>query len=95
MNVPQHPDVAHRVPGGHLLLNPNRCSPYPYLYKVDAHPLVDDHAGIQTILVFIVDTSREARHALYTWESTLRVPLGPDSGMEALGMVLRQLFIAI
>lgn len=86
MNLPGHPDPAFCIREGQLLLNPNRDPAFPYLYKVDTHPLVTDQTHIQTILVLIVDTSKEARHALYNWESALKVPLGPDSGMDNLGM---------
>jgi hypothetical protein len=90
MNIPGHPEAAFCIPEGQLLLNPNRDSAFPYLYKVDKHPLVTDQTHIQTILVLIVDTSKEARHALYNWESTLKVPLGPDSRMDDLGMFIQQ-----
>ena len=74
------------VPGGTLIQNDNRQE-FPDIYQVDEHPLVTDRSVIETILIMIVDTSKEARRIKYEKERTLTVPLGPDSTMKFKGIV--------
>jgi hypothetical protein len=73
------------VPEGRLWTNPNRHGNFPYIYQVESHPLVSDTTHMHTILVTIVDTSREARKSLYEREKSLYVPLGPESLMDSQG----------
>ena len=47
------------VPGGTLFQNDNHHE-FPDIYQVDEHPLVTDRSVIETIVIMIVDNSKEA-----------------------------------
>ena len=83
---PPDPDLV--VKDGILLFHPQRDSRFPYLYRVQSHPLVDemlDKTAIKNILVYIQDTEPSALKHLLDFENTLFVPLGPDESMHGLG----------
>jgi hypothetical protein len=81
------------VPGGTLLKNDKRDHEFPDIYQVDEHPLVTDTTTIKTILIMIVDTSKDGRKKKYEKERTLFVPLGIDSTMESKGIVKKKKFL--
>ena len=87
MDLLESTDESFVVPGGKLLKNSNRYHAFPSIYQVDEHPLVTDTTTIRTILVTIVDTSKEAQKIQYEMERTLSIPLGPDSLMESRGTI--------
>ena len=70
---------------GCLQFNPHRDVRFPLLYTVKQHPLVVNRHLLQTIYVYIEDTSRAALTKKLAFENSLHVPLGPDDTMSDYG----------
>jgi hypothetical protein len=70
---------------GCLQFNPHRDTRFPLLYIVKEHPLVVNSDLLQTIYVYIEDTSQGALTKKLAFENSLHVPLGPDDTMSDHG----------
>jgi hypothetical protein len=78
-------DPLKIVENGKLWFHKNRDDRFPYIYRVDSHPLVHNTDVIKNIYVYIEDTRTEAMHAKRLFEKDLKVPLGPDKTMAGHG----------
>jgi hypothetical protein len=78
-------DPLKIVKDGLLWFHKNRDERFPYIYKVDSHPLVHNTDVIKHIYVYVEDTRTEAMHAKRLFEQDLKVPLGPDRTMAGHG----------
>lgn len=79
-------DGRYIVSGGILLYHPNRDGRHAYLYVVPNHPLDQRSTPFNgRSIVFIQDTSENGIKRMKEFESTLKVPLGPDRNVEKLG----------
>jgi hypothetical protein len=74
-------DPLKIVKDGELFFHKNRDERFPYIYKVESHPLVHNTDVIKNIYVYIQDTRTEAMHAKRIFEKDLKVPLDPDRTM--------------
>ena len=77
-----------QIPNGKLLYNPNRNASLPYIYEIPSHALVHSPQHIKRVLIHIVDPSEKARIAQANFESTLKVPLGPNNLMAKYGQYI-------
>ena len=84
MNVHGPKDGRFRISNGTLLYNDKRDARFPYIYEIESHAQVHSPL-IEKILIYVMDTSEDARirHAKFT--NKLSVPLGPDYLMEEYG----------
>jgi hypothetical protein len=83
------PDPQFVVPGGQLLYHRHRDARFQYFYLVNGHPLVRPGAvGPQRVIVYVQDTSKDTMRTQLKYEQSLQIPLGPDSLMEELGMLI-------
>jgi hypothetical protein len=80
---PDNPALV--VAEGTLIFDSNRDGRFPYLFEVQAHPLVHDLNAVKKIIVYIQDTSPEALKRQFSFEENLYIPLGPDKTMSDLG----------
>ncbi|EDR00758.1 uncharacterized protein LACBIDRAFT_333850 [Laccaria bicolor S238N-H82] len=71
---------------GRLQFNPHRDAWFLLLYAVKEHPLVVSRHLLQTIYVYIEDTSQGALTKKLTFENSLHVPLGPVDTMSDQGL---------
>ena len=78
-------DPLKIVKNGKLWFHRNRDGRFPYIYKVDSHPLVHNTNVIKHIYVYIEDTRTEAMHAKRLFEKDLKVLLGLDKTMAGHG----------
>jgi hypothetical protein len=82
-------DPLKIVKNGTLCYNKNRDARFPYLYKVESHPLVHNTDVIKHIYVYVEDTGTTAMRAKRLFEKDLKVPLGPDKTMAGHGMQIK------
>jgi len=90
-------DIPYSVAGykvdGKLIDLPFKDPKLPRFWEVEDHPLkskwVRDHHIInpQVIWVTVVDTRKETMDAALQYSRGLKVPLGPNRNMQALGNV--------
>ena len=85
-------DPLKIVKNGQLWFHKHRDDRFPYIYRVESHPLVHNTDVIKNIYVYIEDTRPEAMRAKHLFEKDLKVPLGPDKTMAALGKLNKFLF---
>jgi hypothetical protein len=79
-------DPLKIVKDGTLCYHNNRDARFPYLYKVESHPLVHNSDVIKHIYVYVEDTRSAAMRVKRLFEKDLKVPLGPDKTMASHGM---------
>lgn len=85
MNIEGPSDPRFQVHNGILQYLPTRDSRFPYLYSVPSHSLVHSPQHFSKILVYISNTSLEARINRAKFDHTLSVPLGPNALMKEYG----------
>ena len=85
MNEDGPTDPRFRVQGGTLQYLTWRDSRFPYIYSIPTHALVHSPQHFRKILIYIVNTSRNARIERAKFDHTLSVPLGPNSHMKEYG----------
>ena len=95
MNKEGPANSRFQIPNGKLLYDPNRNASLPYIYEIPSHALVHSPQHIKRILIHIVDTSEKARTAQANFESTLKVPLGPNDLMAKYGQYIIFFFFFI
>ena len=78
-------DPLKIVKNGQLWFHKHRDDRFPYIYRVESHPLVHNTDVIKNIYVYIADTRPEAMHAKRLFEKYLKVLLGSDKTIAALG----------
>lgn len=88
MNVDGPRDGRFRISNGTLIYNDKRDARFPYIYEIQTHAQVHSPL-IEKILIYVVDTSEEARIRHAKFANTLSVPLGPDYLMEEYGLYIR------
>ncbi|KIJ97874.1 hypothetical protein K443DRAFT_123930 [Laccaria amethystina LaAM-08-1] len=74
---------------GRLQFNPHHDTRFLLLYAVKEHPLVVSRHLLQTIYVYIEDTSQGALTKKLTFENSLHVPLGSVDTMSDQGHLER------
>ncbi|KIJ89475.1 hypothetical protein K443DRAFT_117939 [Laccaria amethystina LaAM-08-1] len=79
-------DPLKIVKNGTLWYHKNRDARFPYLYKVETHPLVHNTDVIKHIYVYVEDTRSSAMRVKRLFEKDLKVPLGPDKTMAGHGL---------
>jgi hypothetical protein len=79
-------DPLKIVKDGTLCYHNNHDARFPYLYKVESHPLVHNSDVIKHIYVYVEDTRSAAMRVKRLFEKDLKVPLGPDKTMASHGM---------
>ena len=82
-------DPCKVVKNGTLCYHKNRDARFPYLYKVESHPLVHNTDVIKHIYVYVEDTRNAAMRVKRLFEKDLKVPLGPDKSMAGHGMPIK------
>jgi hypothetical protein len=82
-------DPLKIVKNGTLWYHKNRDARFPYLYKVETHPLVHNTDVIKHIYVYVEDTRSSAMRVKRLFEKDLKVPLGPDKTMAGHGMQIK------
>jgi len=85
MMLPEKFIVKDGEIAGCLQFNPHRDTRFPLLYTVKEHPLVVNRHLLQTIYVYIEDTSQGALTKKLAFENSLHIPLGPDDTMSDHG----------
>jgi len=70
---------------GCLQFNPHHDTRFPLLYTVKEHLLVVNRHLLQTIYIYIEDTSQGALMKKLAFENSLHVPLGPNNTMSDHG----------